>query len=355
MSSCFFLPYGATGARVRSAMAAALLRHCSHPSHVESVAWIAERKTLLKHSTFLFLAPRRLRLVCAQPLRVTPLSRRGFVFRASVSWPSPSSSPCLSRFCCSTIGDWDASRRTAMTVASSDRALALFKLVPRNSALGAFRRQRDHHRPHPTQCGALGSVAALPLGQRAQQCYLFRSLSLHAEGIWPSRLAVFYPHPEGSLALWKVMAAALVILLISALVWRERKFGYLPVGWLWYLGTLVPVIGVVQVGRQAMADRYAYISLLGLIVMAVWSAADSYRGFECLANPRFAWRSSRTLPLRPPFPTCEIALSAPALLCSRTRFKSPRTTALPKITSVVAILRWAGSMKLCRITPPPFA
>src|SRR6202451_1245848 len=87
---------------------------------------------------------------------------------------------------------------------------------------------------------------------------------------------------------WKVIAAALVILLISALVWRERKFKYLPAGWLWYLGTLVPVIGIIQVGRQAMADRYAYISLLGLFVMAVWSIADFAPRLLLLPESQFA-------------------------------------------------------------------
>src|SRR2546430_2926184 len=121
--------------------------------------------------------------------------------------------------------------------------------------------------------GSLGSVAALPLAQRLNNA-IYSYLVYVLKGIWPSRLAVFYPHPEGSLALWKVLAAALVLLLISVLVWRERRFGYLPVGWLWDLGTLVPVIGIVQVGRQALADRYAYISLLRLFVIAVWSSPE---------------------------------------------------------------------------------
>src|SRR5208282_2900069 len=93
--------------------------------------------------------------------------------------------------------------------------------------------------------------------------------------IWPARLAVFYPHPEGSLELWKVGAAGLALLVVTALVWHFRERRYLVTGWLWYSGTMVPVIGIVQVGRQAMADRYAYIPFLGLFVLAVWLVADA--------------------------------------------------------------------------------
>ena len=93
--------------------------------------------------------------------------------------------------------------------------------------------------------------------------------------VWPSRLAVFYPHPEGSLALGKVLAAAVVLITITAVCWHFRERRYLLVGWLWFLGTLAPMIGIVQVGRQAWADRYAYLPLWGLFVIAVWLASEA--------------------------------------------------------------------------------
>jgi protein O-mannosyl-transferase len=94
------------------------------------------------------------------------------------------------------------------------------------------------------------------------------------KAFWPSRLALLYPHPGTSLSRWLVLFALLLLLAISAMVavnWRRR---YLVVGWLWFLGTMVPMIGVVQVGRQAMADRYAYLPFIGLFIMICWSLSE---------------------------------------------------------------------------------
>ena len=91
---------------------------------------------------------------------------------------------------------------------------------------------------------------------------------------WPRDLAVFYPIPP-AIPLWKAAGAALLLAAITALaVWRTRREPWLPTGWLWFLGTLVPVIGLVQVGRQAMADRYTYIPSIGLFLAVVWSVAE---------------------------------------------------------------------------------
>lgn len=91
---------------------------------------------------------------------------------------------------------------------------------------------------------------------------------------WPSGLALHYPHPADTLAAWKVGLAAAFLAAVSLLVWRYRMSQrYLLTGWLWYLGTLVPAIGLVQVGDQAMADRYAYLPLIGIFLMIVWGAA----------------------------------------------------------------------------------
>jgi hypothetical protein len=96
--------------------------------------------------------------------------------------------------------------------------------------------------------------------------------------LWPSGLAAFYPHPGTSLASARVAISALALLAISALVLRQAaRRPYLLVGWLWYLGTLVPVIGLVQVGSQAMADRYAYVPLLGIFVMLAFALDEAAR------------------------------------------------------------------------------
>jgi protein O-mannosyl-transferase len=93
------------------------------------------------------------------------------------------------------------------------------------------------------------------------------------KAFFPVRLVPFYPYSE--IAAWQLGLAALFLLSVSALAWKQRfARRYLMTGWLWFLGTLVPVIGLVQVGDQAVADRYAYVPLIGIFVMLVWSAAD---------------------------------------------------------------------------------
>jgi tetratricopeptide (TPR) repeat protein len=93
--------------------------------------------------------------------------------------------------------------------------------------------------------------------------------------VWPSKLAVLYPHPTKLFPAWQVAAATLVLLLVTAIVvWQWRQRPYLVVGWLWFLGSMFPMIGLVQVGGQALADRYAYIPFIGLFMMAVWTVAD---------------------------------------------------------------------------------
>ena len=94
------------------------------------------------------------------------------------------------------------------------------------------------------------------------------------KAFWPTHLAPMYPHPGNSLPKWEVLAALLFLLVVTALVIVGRRHRYLPVGWLWFLGTLIPMIGLVQVGRQAMADRYAYLPFIGLFIMICWGVAD---------------------------------------------------------------------------------
>jgi protein O-mannosyl-transferase len=94
------------------------------------------------------------------------------------------------------------------------------------------------------------------------------------KALWPSRLALVYPHPGMTLSMWQVLAALLLLLAVTALVLRERRRRYLLVGWFWFLGTMVPMIGLVQVGEQAMADRYAYLPFIGLFIMVCWGVAE---------------------------------------------------------------------------------
>jgi tetratricopeptide (TPR) repeat protein len=125
-----------------------------------------------------------------------------------------------------------------------------------------------------SQAGALSSWEGLPLGIRVPNAVLAYGLYLK-KMVWPTDLAVFYPHPGNALAAWPVALAALVLVGLSLGVWWQgRRSPYLVVGWLWYLGTLFPVSGLIQVGGHAMADRYAYVPLMGLFIILVWGAAE---------------------------------------------------------------------------------
>ncbi len=98
--------------------------------------------------------------------------------------------------------------------------------------------------------------------------------------IVPVNLAVFYPHP-GNVVLWQVLAAAIfLIALTSVVIWKAKKLPYLATGWFWYLGTLLPVIGIIQAGTQAMADRYTYVSLIGLFIIIAWGIPELLKNWK---------------------------------------------------------------------------
>jgi len=94
------------------------------------------------------------------------------------------------------------------------------------------------------------------------------------QAFWPSGLTAFYPYQGARLTAWRILLCVLFLAGVTAWVWRARSRPYLAVGWFWFLGTLVPTLGLVQVGDQAMADRYAYLPMIGIFVMVVWGIAD---------------------------------------------------------------------------------
>ena len=135
--------------------------------------------------------------------------------------------------------------------------------------------------------GDVKALSQYSLGLRAANAIVSYVVYI-AKMFWPAKLAVFYPFPA-DLPAWQVAAAALAMLAISILVLRWfRVFPYLAVGWLWYLVTLAPVIGLVQVGEaaRAYADRYMYIPMTGLSIMLAWGAADVLRRWP-RAKPAF--------------------------------------------------------------------
>jgi Flp pilus assembly protein TadD len=241
-----------------------------HPVNVESVVWVSERKNVL--STFFFLLtlgaygwyverPGWKRYLAVGGLFVCGLASKPMI----VTLP----------FVLVLLDYWPLGRIDRPSQAEEPRAgqngvgiLLLEKLpllaLSAASALITMRTQ-----------GAGGALAStFPLSIRAKNA-LYCFLLYCWKAVWPAKLAPLYPHSGYSLATWKVAIAALFLVAVSALAVKFRSRRYLAVGWLWFLGTLIPVIGIVQVGNQGMADRYAYIPLIGVFVMIVWSAADA--------------------------------------------------------------------------------
>ncbi len=259
----FLLVAKATGFMGRSALVAGLF--AVHPLNVESVAWVAERKTVLC-TFFLLLAlgaygwyvkrPRSSRyllvaLLFALALMAKPMAiTLPFALLLVDYWP-------LRRFPETPLSKLALEKIPLLALSAASAAVTLYA-------------QRAG--------GALGSTELLPPAMRVKNAF-YSYLIYMEKAVWPSRLAVFYPHPEGSIALWKVLGAAAVLAAVTAVVWHFRgsryERRYLLAGWLWFLGTLAPVIGIVQVGRQAWADRYAYVPLWGLFVIGVWLLSEA--------------------------------------------------------------------------------
>jgi tetratricopeptide (TPR) repeat protein len=121
---------------------------------------------------------------------------------------------------------------------------------------------------------AVAPFEALPLRVRLENVVQVYVTYL-GQLLWPARLAAYYPHPGLTITAARVLGSGLLLLGITALVLGPgRRWPYLAVGWLWYLGTLVPVIGLVQVGGQALGDRYTYVPLIGLFLALTWGLSD---------------------------------------------------------------------------------
>jgi len=255
----FLLLTRATGLVGRSAIVAGLF--AVHPLNVESVAWVSERKTVLS-TFFLLLALGAYGWYARKPQVRTYLLVALCFALGLMSKPMVITLP----FMLLLLDFWPLERFPATPVSKLVlEKVPLLVLVAASAILTVYAQRAG---------GAVGRVELLPLAVRLKNA-IFAFPVYIEKAFWPSGLAVFYPHPEGSLALWKVLLAAVMLATISALAWRFRERRYLPVGWMWFLGTMIPMIGIVQVGRQAWADRYAYIPLWGLFVIVVWLLSDA--------------------------------------------------------------------------------
>ncbi|MEO8574048.1 MAG: tetratricopeptide repeat protein [Pyrinomonadaceae bacterium] len=253
-----------------SAVIAALF--AAHPMHVESVAWIAERKDLLS-TMFWFLAMLfyvRWTKEGAKPWGPLYLAALGMFALGLMSKPMVITLPFVLMLC----DAWPLERtRDAGTKGYARLVLekAPFFVLSLSSALITLAAQRA--------VSAVESLAALPLDVRIQNAILSYSKYL-VSAFYPAGLAIWYPY-EKDLSLTEVGAALTLLIAITAIsVWQFRQKKYLLFGWLWFVGTFVPVIGIVQVGGQSMADRYTYIPYLGLFVIVVFGASDLVQSFN---------------------------------------------------------------------------
>ena len=228
-----------------------------HPLHVESVAWIAERKDVLS-TLFWMLTLGAYVLYSEKPgwkryLTVAALYALGLMAK-----PMLVSLPLALLM----LDYWPLRRlKSAGITRLIVEKAPLFVLAAASCVLTMIAQNRSN---------AASSLELLPLGMRISNIVV--SYAAYVEKmLWPRNLAVFYPHPYATLPIWKIAMSASVLMLVSLMVARERKRRpYLAVGWLWYVITLIPVIGLVQVGAQGMADRYTYMPLIGLFVAVAW-------------------------------------------------------------------------------------
>lgn len=266
-----------TGCAWRSFLVASLFAF--HPLNVESVAWVAERKSVL--SMFFFLLtlaaygwyvrkPKVIRYLLVAVLFAAGLMSKPMIITLPFLlllldiWP-------LGRL---HLTSQQASAAPPGVVAqfpakpASLSALCLEKipllLLSAASAVMTMFVQKAG--------GAVVSVTAASPLLRLANALLSYALYLK-KMVWPSPLAVLYPYPH-AIPVWQVAVAAAVLLAITMAVLSQRSSKYLLVGWLWFLGSMVPMIGLVQVGNQAMADRYAYLPLIGIFIMLVWFVFD---------------------------------------------------------------------------------
>ena len=253
----------------RSAFVAAVF--AVHPLHIESVAWAAARKDSLSALFFILallvysrsgprgpsLKQHVLLLICtafglmAKPIVVA----LPFVLLLLDEWPLGR----LRRL--EAPQRWDPRRvRRALL-----EKLPLFALVGVSGAVTLAAQQTG---------GAVASLEQVPFDQRLGNA-IVAGASYLGNTIWPSNLAVIYPHPGSELAPTRIALSAAVLVSLSALaVASVRRRPSILVGWLWYLATLAPVIGLIQVGSQAMADRYMYLPLIGLSIAIAWGVPE---------------------------------------------------------------------------------
>jgi tetratricopeptide (TPR) repeat protein len=262
-----------TGSVWPSAFVAALF--ALHPLHVESVAWASERKDVLAGFFWLVVMWSYARYVEGPTVKRYLVVLIVFAFglmakQMLVTLP----------FVLLLLDYWPLGRlrikrrsfRGSAPVAISVRRCALEKvpllILSTIAAVTVYAVQQ--------LTGTVRSFAEYPLTWRIENALVAYTVYI-GKMFWPCNLAIFYPHPGGDLPAWQITTAIFLLAIITiGVILKRKQCPYLTVGWLWYLGTLVPVIGLVQVGVQAYADRYTYIPLIGLFIAVAWGIPDIF-------------------------------------------------------------------------------
>lgn len=267
----FLLLNRMTGALWRSAFVGILF--ALHPLHVESVAWVAERKDVL--STFFWMLTLWAYIRYVEHPGLGKYVITLLLFMAGLmSKPMLVTLPLILLI----LDYWPLDRLKQLSSSNTSitppwfpisfrlvlEKIPLIVLSATSSAITIFAQQHGN---------TVMSLEVLPLEMRIANA-LVSYVTYIWKTIWPVDLAVFYPHP-GMHAIGRIAGSGLLLLCIFIIVgYSSRKHPYLAVGWLWYFITLAPVIGVVQVGAQAMADRYTYIPIIGLFIIIAWGIPD---------------------------------------------------------------------------------
>lgn len=246
-----------------------------HPMHVESVAWISERKDVL--STFFFLGALLFYVRFTRQRNHKNYALVILMFALSLmSKPMMLTFPFLLLL----IDFWPL-KRIELGNFSKAFASLLFEKAPMFLISGASCAITFYAQ---LKAGAVSPLEYIPFVTRVLNAFV-SYLQYLAKFFYPVDLAVLYPHPGSLLPVWQGVAAGLALAVIcAAAVMTARKCKYFFVGWFWFLGTLVPVIGIVQVGAQSMADRYSYVPFIGISILFIWALTDLGKklGFKVL-------------------------------------------------------------------------
>jgi len=282
----FLVLFRMTGAIWQSAFVAAMFAF--HPLNVESVAWVAERKNVL--STLFWLLTM---WVYTRYAEKPSIKRYGFVLLfftlGLMSKPMLVTLP----FVLLLLDYWPLGRLkfgqeksgNEITGENTAKRFEILRLVlekiplfllAAGSSIVTFLSQKIG--------GAVKSQDLFPLHARLTNA-MVSYLEYLGKMLWPEKLAIFYSHPGNALAVWQGILCGVALVSITIISVRLiKKAPYFSVGWFWYLGTLVPVIGMVQVGVQAMADRYAYVALIGIFIIVAWGVPELLKEWHYRKN-----------------------------------------------------------------------